>query len=138
MIETVIRDWFERYLLPLESRLELVEFDFEVAPGIRLLAAPGHTPGHSAILAEGDGEPVLFTADAFTMAEHVAHPEWTSSFDLDAEKTVRTRNRLLDLAAAENCRVVHYHIASTGRVVRRGSGYAWEPESAPASLAVAN
>jgi glyoxylase-like metal-dependent hydrolase (beta-lactamase superfamily II) len=134
MIETVIRDWFERYLLPLESRLELVEFGTEVAPGMTILAAPGHTPGHAAILAQEGGEKVLFAADAFTLAEHIPQPEWTSSFDLDPELLFRTRRRLLDLAAAEECRVIHYHIGSVGRVVRRGSGYAWEAESAPVSV----
>ena len=73
---------------------------------------------------------MLFTADAFVLPDHISHPEWTSSFDMDAEQTVRTRRRLLDLAAAENCRVVHYHVDGIGRVVRRGSAYAWEPETA--------
>jgi glyoxylase-like metal-dependent hydrolase (beta-lactamase superfamily II) len=134
MIETVIRDWFDRYLVPLSDRLELVECDAEVVPGIRMVSAPGHTPGHCAILISAVEDPVLFTGDAFAMADHIAHPEWTSSFDLDAEQTVRTRHRLLDLAAAEQCRVVHYHVDGFGHVVRRGSAYAWEPETASTAL----
>jgi glyoxylase-like metal-dependent hydrolase (beta-lactamase superfamily II) len=127
-LEAVVRDWFARYLVPLESRLELVDQDAELAPGIRLLPAPGHTPGHSAVLVSADSEPVLFTADAFALPEHISHPEWTSSFDLDAEETVRTRHRLLDLAA-EQCRVIHYHVGSIGRIARRGARYEWVPEA---------
>ena len=134
MLESVIRDWFDRYLVPLQSRMELVERDAEVMPGVRTIVAPGHTPGHCAVLISGGSDPVLFTADAFSLPEHISHPEWTSSFDLDTGETVRTRHRLLDLAAAENCRVVHYHVEGIGRVVRRGSEYAWELEAALASL----
>ena len=135
-IECVIRDWFQRYLMPLEDRLELVDADTEVLPGVQLLAAPGHTPGHSAVLIDrGLGEAILFTADAFALPEHIAQPEWTSSFDLDAELTVRTRRRLLELAAAEHCRVIHYHISSPGRVVRRGQSFEWHEEAVPQSAA---
>jgi hypothetical protein len=68
---------------------------------------------------------VLFTADAFALAEHVANPEWTSSFDLDRSATVETRYRLMELAATENYRVIHYHISSPGRVSRRGDAFEW-------------
>ena len=127
MLESVIRDWFEKYLLPFEDQLELVDSDAEVAPGVRLVAAPGHTPGHSAVRIQStDGPDVLFTADAFALPDHIAHPEWTSSFDLDRELTVQTRHRLLELAAAEDCVVIHYHIGSPGRVVRREQGFEWQ------------
>ena len=132
MLESVIREWFERYLIPLKDRLELVESDAEVIPGVRMVPAPGHTPGHCGILLSGGTCSVLFTGDAFALPDHISHPEWTSSFDMDAEQTVRTRHRLLYLAAAENCRVVHYHVDGIGRVVRRGSAYAWEPETSAA------
>ena len=137
MIESVIKEWFDRYLVPMKDRLELVENGAEVMPGVRMVPAPGHTPGHCAILISGGGDPVLFTADAFTLPDHISHPEWTSSFDMDAEQTVRTRHNLLDLAAAENCRVVHYHVDGIGHVVRRGSAFAWEPEIS-AALQTAN
>jgi glyoxylase-like metal-dependent hydrolase (beta-lactamase superfamily II) len=134
LIESVIREWFDRYLSPLKDRLELVESDAEVMPGVRMVPAPGHTPGHCAIFISGGGDPVLFTADAFSLPDHISRPEWTSSFDMDGEQTVRTRNRLLHLAVAENCRVVHYHVHGIGRIVRHGSAYTWEPETAAAQL----
>lgn len=133
MIESVIRDWFDRYLLSLKDRLDLVESDAEVMPGVRMVPAFGHTPGHCAVLISGGGNPVLFAADAFALPDHISHPEWTSAFDMDAEQTVRTRRSLLHLASAENCRVAHYHVNGMGRVVRRGSSYAWEPETTTAA-----
>jgi glyoxylase-like metal-dependent hydrolase (beta-lactamase superfamily II) len=129
MVESIIRDWFDRYVLPLKDRLELVSGDAEVVPGIRMVPAPGHTPGHCAILISSGGDPVLFTGDAFTLPDHITHPEWTSSFDMDAGQTIETRRTLLELAVAEHCRVVHYHVDGIGRIVRRGSAFRWEPET---------
>jgi glyoxylase-like metal-dependent hydrolase (beta-lactamase superfamily II) len=131
MIESVIGQWLDRFLIPMEQHLEFVNGQTEVSPGITMIPAPGHTPGHSAILIDGGAEPLLFTADAFTLAEHISNPEWTSSFDLDPVRTVETRRQLLDLAAADRCRVVHYHVGSAGRVVRHGSQYKWEHDWAP-------
>jgi hypothetical protein len=41
---------------------------------------------------------------------------------------VRTRYRLLDMAASEQRRVIHYHVGSFGHVERRGTGYEWVAE----------
>jgi glyoxylase-like metal-dependent hydrolase (beta-lactamase superfamily II) len=127
-IESAIDYWFDQYLIPVEQRLEFWEGETEPLRGITAIPAPGHTPGHSAFLIDGAPEPVLFTGDAFTLPEHIAHPEWVSCFDLDAARTSETRLRLLDRAATDKCRVVHYHIGAIGRVGRQGSGYVWEPE----------
>jgi glyoxylase-like metal-dependent hydrolase (beta-lactamase superfamily II) len=129
VIECVIRDWYNRYLLPLTSMVRVVDWDTEVAPGVRMIAAPGHTPGHCAIAFDGGPEPALFTGDAFALPDHIAHPEWTSSFDLDSTGTVQTRRRLLDIAASEKRLVIHYHVGSFGHVERRGTGYEWVAES---------
>jgi glyoxylase-like metal-dependent hydrolase (beta-lactamase superfamily II) len=129
MIECVIRDWYNRYVEPLAPMIRVIDWETEVAPGIRVIAAPGHTPGHSAVAIDGGPEPALFTGDAFALPEHVPHPEWTSSFDLDSSETVRTRYRLLDMAASERRRVIHYHVGPFGHVERRGTGYEWVAES---------
>ena len=70
----------------------------------------------------------LYLGDAFTIPEHIAYPEWMSSFELDKARALETRRRLLDRAVADNCQVIHYHVGPIGRVVRQGSGYMWEPE----------
>ena len=130
-IESLVGRWFDQYLVTLEERLELVGEEAEVLRGITLVPAPGHTPGHSALLIHDGAEPVLVAGDAFLLAEHVAHPEWASPLDLDATQTVETRRHLLDRAATDRCCVVHYHVGGVGRILRRGHGYVWEPSHAP-------
>jgi glyoxylase-like metal-dependent hydrolase (beta-lactamase superfamily II) len=132
-LESAIGNWFDRYLRVLEERLEFWEGEAEVSRGITAIPAPGHTPGHTAFLIHNGAEPVLFTGDAFMLSEHIAHPDWTSCFDLDAVQTLETRRRLLHRAATDNCRVVHYHIGDMGRIGRQGSGFVWELESNPAA-----
>ena len=137
MIESVIREWFDRYLVPLKDRLDLVESDAEVMPGVRMVPAPGHTPGHCAILISGGGDPVLFTADAFALPDHIRIRNGLLRSIWMRSKPFERATILLDLAAAENCRVVHYHVDGIGHVVRRGSAFAWEPEIS-AALQTAN
>ncbi len=125
-IEDLMRDWVDRYLTPLGDRMEWVEPGCELVPGIALFPARGHTPDHFGVAISSGADSLLYTADAFTMPEQIAHPEWTSAFDLDRPLTVVTRKRLLDRAATERSRVYHYHFSQVGAVVRHGTGFAWE------------
>jgi glyoxylase-like metal-dependent hydrolase (beta-lactamase superfamily II) len=53
-----------------KERLRLVEGDTEIAEGFRLLATPGHTPGHQSVLIEaGDDRVVLAAQCAFAVGE---------------------------------------------------------------------
>ena len=52
------------------ERLRLVEGDAEVAPGVRIVATPGHTPGHQSVVVEGgDRRVVLAGQCVFRSAE---------------------------------------------------------------------
>ena len=128
-IENVIRIWVDRYLVPVRDRLQWVEAESEIVPGVTAFAAPGHTPFQLGVAVASGSETLLYTGDAFALPEHVAHPEWTSSFDLNRAQTVTTRGRLLDRAATGHSRVFHYHFAHVGHVVRHGAGFAWEAEA---------
>lgn len=61
-----VREWFD---FP-GARICPVDGDLEITAGVTLLAAPGHTPGHQAVLVETDGGPELIAAQAaFTASE---------------------------------------------------------------------
>jgi N-acyl homoserine lactone hydrolase len=53
------------------NRLRLVHGDEEIAPGLRLLATPGHTPGHQSVVVEAAGERVVLAAQCAFRAEEV-------------------------------------------------------------------
>jgi glyoxylase-like metal-dependent hydrolase (beta-lactamase superfamily II) len=109
--------------------LELCEPDAELESGIRLLDAPGHTPGHVAVELDTDDGTFLYAADAFVHELQLEHPDWTALFDTDAADTVATRRRLLDRAVERGATVAAFHVGRQGRVAREGSGYRHEPVS---------
>jgi glyoxylase-like metal-dependent hydrolase (beta-lactamase superfamily II) len=114
----------------LRFQLETVTPEAEIAPGVRLLAAPGHTPGHLAVLIASDGRKLLNVGDAATHPLHLEHPEWENGFDLDGPRAMATRRELLGRAAAEDMRVMAFHFPfpSVGRIAARPEGgWVWSP-----------
>lgn len=121
------------HLLPAQGRLRLLEQPAEIAPGILLFRASGHTPGHAAALISSGRQQLLYLGDAIIHPAQFDHPEWTTGFDLLHEQTILTRKQLLDRASADRCLIAGFHLpGAVGNVETRHSGYAWEPLSADA------
>ena len=121
---------FKEALVPLRSlgRLDLVDGDAEVVRGVRLVRAPGHTPGH-AVVELGDPVEALFLADAVLHEVGFEHPEWTSAIDIDPELAVESRRGLLERAADEELLVAGYHLGRNGYVERDGDAFRLVRES---------
>ena len=128
-MQDTLRDSARTRLEMLRHRIEPLEREFEVMPGVRLIPAPGHTPGHLALLLESEGDRLLNLGDAAVHPFHLEHPEWENGFDLSAESAAITRRTLLDFAAEENVHVMAFHFPypSVGRVERRNDGWEWHP-----------
>jgi glyoxylase-like metal-dependent hydrolase (beta-lactamase superfamily II) len=110
--------------------LELCASDAEPMPGVRLIDAPGHTPGHVAVEIDATDGPFLYAADAFVHELQLEHPEWTAAFDTDADDTVATRHRLLADAMERGAVVAAFHVGRTGGVERtEGGGYRFAPDA---------
>jgi glyoxylase-like metal-dependent hydrolase (beta-lactamase superfamily II) len=97
--------------------VDLTEDDHEVAPGVRVVHAPGHTPGHRVAILEMGGRTVAFTGDLLHVPPQVARPRARSSHDEDAEAGCRSRVRLLSMAREGGWDVAVSHFARPfGRV----------------------
>ena len=91
--------------------VDLAPEDREVWPGVRVVHAPGHTPGHrSAVLQDGDRS-LLFTGDLLHTPIQVARPEHPSNHDVDADEACRSRVRLVGQAGTEGWIVSVSHFA---------------------------
>jgi glyoxylase-like metal-dependent hydrolase (beta-lactamase superfamily II) len=119
----------DQALAPLSGAgvVELVADDVEIAPGLRLLPAPGHSPGHVALEVGGD-EGLLYLADAVIHPLHFARLGWGTAIDSDNRLMRETRERLLSRAADENRRLAASHLWRPGRVERDGSVFRFLPE----------
>ena len=117
----------------LGGRLRPFEHDREILPGVRTVDAAGHTPGHTAILLDSRGERLLCVGDTFYDPLQLGHPQWCTPWDHDTALAVRSRRRLLDLAAEQNLLVHAYHMPfpGLGRITRHGGGYRWTPVAGP-------
>jgi glyoxylase-like metal-dependent hydrolase (beta-lactamase superfamily II) len=106
-----------------------VERAMEVIPGVHLLPAPGHTPGHLALLLDSGGQQLLNLGDAAAHPLHLRHPDWQNGFDLDAAQAAATRRALLERAATERMHVMAFHFPfpSVGRVEKANTAWQWVP-----------
>jgi glyoxylase-like metal-dependent hydrolase (beta-lactamase superfamily II) len=99
------------------AMLDLTESDHDVAPGIRVVHAPGHTPGHRAVVVRSDDDILLLTGDLLHTPAQVARPEVPSNHDVEPETACRSRLRLLERARGGAWRVAVSHFARPfGRV----------------------
>lgn len=101
--------------------LDLDPADREVAPGLRVVHTPGHTPGHRSIVLEGGDDRVLITGDLLHIPIQAAHMEWPSSHDEDPQTGAASRTRLLGRAARDGWLVGVPHFARPfGRIDEAG------------------
>lgn len=102
----------------------------ELAPGIAAIAAPGHTPGHTAFSVASGNQSMLVLSDTSNHPKlFVRHPEWQPVFDMDGDAAVATRKKLLDRAAADRMLVQGYHFPfpASGHIVKSGGGFELVP-----------
>lgn len=132
LMDDEFRAWVRgapRTVLPaLRERLDLVELDAEVVPGIALLAAPGHTPGHAAVEVTSEGRRLLHMADAIVVpALQFPRTDWVGPVDNWPAHSVLTRRRLLDRAAAPDTLAMAFHFPfpGVGRVTTDAEAGAW-------------
>ncbi|SDP05363.1 Glyoxylase, beta-lactamase superfamily II [Phyllobacterium sp. YR620] len=107
-----------------------VENGAEVAPGIQMIAAPGHTPGHSVFLVTSGNEQLMVSADTmYVPALLAAHPEWQGSYDQDGPMAIATRHKLIDRVIADNIKICgsHFPFPGSGTFVKDGNAYAFTP-----------
>ncbi|WP_329491575.1 MBL fold metallo-hydrolase [Kitasatospora sp. NBC_01246] len=100
----------------------------EVAPGLRLLPTPGHTPGHLAVELSGEGGAALVTGDCVHHPVQFAHPAIGSCVDIDPARSRATRRSLLESLAGTGTLVLgtHFPPPTAGRVVAHGDAYRLE------------
>jgi glyoxylase-like metal-dependent hydrolase (beta-lactamase superfamily II) len=101
-------------------------WDKEVAPGVASVRADGHSPGHTTFLITSGSGRMMYVADITNAPLLFArNPEWQVMFDMDAQKAIETRKRILDMTSADKIRTAFYHgpFPSVGQIARDGSGY---------------
>lgn len=98
--------------------------------GIRALAAPGHTPGHTIYVLESQGQKLMFCGDLIhATAVQFPNPDVTIAFDINPKQAALTRKKFLLDAAKRGYWVAFDHVAfpGIGHVRAGATGYQWIP-----------
>jgi glyoxylase-like metal-dependent hydrolase (beta-lactamase superfamily II) len=122
------RDLFQPWIAA--GRFRPFEDDGPLAPGIRAVATPGHTPGHTSYLVESRGAQLLVLGDVILVgAMQFEDPALPSSFDVDRSAGIAQRQRMLEEAAKGDWLVAGAHLSfpGLGRVRTAPPGYRWVP-----------
>jgi glyoxylase-like metal-dependent hydrolase (beta-lactamase superfamily II) len=119
-----------RSLDAVRYQIETVDREREIVPGVWVLPAPGHTPGHLALLISDGGQHLLNVGDAAVHPLHLEDPSLENGFDLAPREAVATRAELLERAVSEQMHILAFHFPfpSVGRVTARtNGGWDWAP-----------
>jgi glyoxylase-like metal-dependent hydrolase (beta-lactamase superfamily II) len=105
----------------------------EVLPGIRSIAAFGHTPGHTLFEVTSAGRTFTYVADLTNVpALFARNPDWAVTFDMDAEAARKVRREVFQRITASNALMggFHFPFPAFGRMAASGNGYAFQPMAA--------
>lgn len=128
-LDAMIGAFARQNLPPIQDQIDVIERETEIVAEVHAIPAPGHTPGHMALLISSGDEQALHLADTVLHPIHLERPEWYPLYDLQQEQAASTRRKLLDRAAAENALVLSYHFPfpSLGYLSQKNKGWEWEP-----------
>lgn len=120
--------FLRKNLLHIESLFNFIEGDSEIVPGIQAILTPGHTPGHMALLVNGQ---MLHVGDALHQPLHALRPDWSPVFDSLPEVAPAARRKLMKLAVERNFLVFGFHFPfpGYGRVTPEGDTWVWQAGS---------
>jgi glyoxylase-like metal-dependent hydrolase (beta-lactamase superfamily II) len=82
------------------GRMQLLDGDGEIAPGVEVRVTPGHNRDMMIVLVRSGNETWCHFSDLIEYASQVT-PTWVSGFDLFPLETIASRTELLTRAAAE-------------------------------------
>lgn len=110
--------------------LSTFEAGAELAPGVRSMAAYGHTPGHTLFTVNSGNEKFAYVADITNVPQLFArNPDWAVQFDMDAEAARESRRKVFDMVVRDNMVTGGYHFPfpAFGKVEKLGTGFDFKP-----------
>ncbi len=124
----IARDASRQFLDVYGGMLQLFDQEATIAPGVTATRTGGHTPGHSVVRLQSNGERLMFAGDAIFPVSF-DHPEWHNGFEHDPEEATRVRLKLLrELVDTKGwLTATHMPFPSVGRVAAAGDLFRWVP-----------
>jgi glyoxylase-like metal-dependent hydrolase (beta-lactamase superfamily II) len=102
----------------------------EILPGIKAIAAFGHTPGHTAFLVESGGQGLIIWGDLMhVQGIQFPLPDTTVTYDTEPAMAAAVRKEILDYAAERRIPIggMHLQYPAIGTVEKAGGGFRFIP-----------
>ena len=114
-------------LAGITDRFETWDGTGPVLPGLDTLAAPGHTPGSTVIVASSGAERAMMLGDVVHCPVQLVEDEWGALFDVDPALAARTRTALSRELEGSGALIAAAHFPGLqfGRLLRGSSGRLW-------------
>jgi glyoxylase-like metal-dependent hydrolase (beta-lactamase superfamily II) len=77
------------------GRVELIERDGELLPGISAMHTPGHTAGHTSFILSSGDQRAIILGDIISCPLQLSNVEMEVVFDTDPKLAVQTRERIM-------------------------------------------
>jgi glyoxylase-like metal-dependent hydrolase (beta-lactamase superfamily II) len=106
------------------GQMRLLDGDSDLAPGVRGVVTPGHTPGHMAVRFESQGQHGAFLCDMSTYAVHFERLGWMTAYDVEPLITLETKRVWQQWALDTNAMLIFPHdpYRTVGRLVKDDEG----------------
>ncbi len=114
-----------------QDRVDFIDSDFEVLPGVTAIESFGHTPGHLTVTILSDGTRTLLGGDVSNHPFHVEHPYRGLPVDNDHELAGSTRDRIFEDLRGNGGTFVagHYPMPGVGKIVTDDGVRVFQPSS---------
>lgn len=124
-------------LAPLAGRIELIEGDTAIVPGVETLVTGGHTAQHQIVTVRDAGQTFVHFADIVPTRSHL-RAAWNQAYDLNPLVTMECKERYLEQALLHRWWIsfAHDDLIFSARLAREGRRWELvEQVEVPASLA---
>ena len=119
-----------KHLEPIQDRVTLIKDESDILPGIHMIAAPGHTPGHAVVSFFSGSEELLYIGDTVLYPFHLEHLDWLPIYDILPEKADPSKHKIFDYTAEKYTWVIGQHFPpfpSLGHIIKQEEGWQWQP-----------
>jgi glyoxylase-like metal-dependent hydrolase (beta-lactamase superfamily II) len=127
-LQNIFFDAARKNLLPIREKFDLAGGDVEVLPGIRLIAAPGHTPGLVMVELTSRQEQLLCIGDVVHSQREFVQPDCLALFDITPEQALDTRARILSDVAESGIFIFacHFPFPGLGYIKEKVGRFVWQ------------
>lgn len=115
---------------PIKDRIEFINEESEILPGIFVHLAPGHTPGHMVVSFSSEEQELFFTSDTVVFPFLLEQLDLIPVFDIMPDIANKSKHRIFDLVAERKALVLAQHFSpfpGLGHIVKKGKGWLWQP-----------